>query len=125
MRQWWQLAFDVAAAFSAMLCVYLFVTMLWAIHVGRQQLALAIPPGGNAIYYSHEFYIGFGCGPTIHTATAIYLTMALPITWILTEAIGRYRRQRPSGHCRECGYNLTGNVSRVCPECGTPIAAKA
>jgi len=23
--------------------------------------------------------------------------------------------------CRECGYNLTGNVSGRCPECGTPI----
>jgi hypothetical protein len=28
-------------------------------------------------------------------------------------------RQRP-GFCRECGYDLTGNVSGRCPECGTP-----
>ena len=28
------------------------------------------------------------------------------------------RRRIPPGHCRKCGYNLTGNVSRVCPECG-------
>jgi hypothetical protein len=28
-------------------------------------------------------------------------------------------RRRP-GLCRECGYNLTGNVSGRCPECGTP-----
>jgi hypothetical protein len=27
----------------------------------------------------------------------------------------------PPGYCRECGYDLTGNVSGVCPECGTPI----
>jgi hypothetical protein len=26
-----------------------------------------------------------------------------------------------AGHCRKCGYNLTGNVSGACPECGTPI----
>lgn len=25
----------------------------------------------------------------------------------------------PVGHCRTCGYNLTGNVSGICPECGT------
>jgi hypothetical protein len=25
------------------------------------------------------------------------------------------------GRCSSCGYPLTGNVSRVCPECGTPI----
>jgi hypothetical protein len=28
------------------------------------------------------------------------------------------RRRIPPGHCRRCGYNLTGNVSGVCPECG-------
>lgn len=27
----------------------------------------------------------------------------------------------PLGHCKKCGYNLTGNVSGVCPECGTKI----
>ena len=29
----------------------------------------------------------------------------------------RDRRPKP-GHCRKCGYNLTGNVSGVCSECG-------
>lgn len=24
-------------------------------------------------------------------------------------------------HCRHCSYNLTGNISGICPECGTPI----
>jgi DNA-directed RNA polymerase subunit RPC12/RpoP len=28
------------------------------------------------------------------------------------------RRPFPPGHCRKCGYNLTGNVSGRCPECG-------
>ena len=28
--------------------------------------------------------------------------------------VGRYAR----GHCPACGYDLTGNVSGVCPECG-------
>jgi hypothetical protein len=26
------------------------------------------------------------------------------------------------GHCSKCGYDLTGNVSRICSECGTPVA---
>ena len=30
---------------------------------------------------------------------------------------------RPKGRCRSCGYNLTGNVSGVCPECGTSTGA--
>ncbi|MBN2559788.1 MAG: hypothetical protein JXQ75_02495 [Phycisphaerae bacterium] len=33
----------------------------------------------------------------------------------------RDRRRHPAHHCRSCGYNLTGNVSGVCAECGTPI----
>jgi len=30
-------------------------------------------------------------------------------------------RQRRMGSCMNCGYNLTGNESGVCPECGTEI----
>ena len=29
--------------------------------------------------------------------------------------------RRPPGHCQTCGYDLTGNVSGVCPECGEAI----
>jgi hypothetical protein len=32
------------------------------------------------------------------------------------------RRRIPPGHCQKCGYNLTGNVSGRCPECGEPAA---
>ncbi len=31
----------------------------------------------------------------------------------------------PAGHSTACGYNLTGNVSGICPECGRPISAAA
>ncbi len=37
--------------------------------------------------------------------------------------LGR-RRPKP-GHCRRCGYNLTGNTSGICPECGEPTATSA
>lgn len=32
-------------------------------------------------------------------------------------------RRRRVGHCTDCGYDLTGNVSGVCPECGTKVGA--
>ena len=32
-----------------------------------------------------------------------------------------YRRLIPAGHCQRCGYDLTGNISGVCPECGKRI----
>ncbi|MHC4695857.1 MAG: hypothetical protein ACYTFA_03830 [Planctomycetota bacterium] len=33
------------------------------------------------------------------------------------------RPRAPVGdRCAQCSYDLTGNVSGVCPECGTPVA---
>jgi hypothetical protein len=32
-----------------------------------------------------------------------------------------WRRWGVVGVCLNCGYNLTGNVSGVCPECGEPV----
>jgi hypothetical protein len=31
-------------------------------------------------------------------------------------------RRFPHGFCQACGYDLTGNVSGRCPECGEPVA---
>ncbi|OWY70048.1 hypothetical protein B7486_17245 [cyanobacterium TDX16] len=31
------------------------------------------------------------------------------------------RRRIPSGHCHQCGYDLTGNESGRCPECGASV----
>ena len=36
----------------------------------------------------------------------------------------RSRRRLP-GNCSACGYDLAGNTSGVCPECGTVVAGKA
>ncbi len=46
---------------------------------------------------------------------AFYLTVAF-----IRGPLRRYRR-RKRGLCLKCGYNLTGNTSGVCPECGTKI----
>jgi len=43
----------------------------------------------------------------------------LPIAWLRAR-----RHWRPVGHCRSCSYNLTGNTSGVCPECGNPIGSR-
>ena len=44
-------------------------------------------------------------------AAFVVVTAATAILW--------HRGQRyPRGHCQVCGYDLTGNVSGVCPECG-------
>jgi hypothetical protein len=33
---------------------------------------------------------------------------------------GRLRVRRSGGNCVRCGYDLTGNTSGTCPECGYP-----
>lgn len=35
--------------------------------------------------------------------------------------IAAFVRRQPEGHCQNCGYDLTGNVSGVCSECGTSV----
>jgi len=59
--------------------------------------------------------------PVIYSALLIplwipFVILALPTTYLFL----RDRRRIPPGHCQTCGYNLTGNVSGVCPECGSP-----
>jgi hypothetical protein len=37
----------------------------------------------------------------------------------------RVRRRVRNGRCPRCAYDLTGNVSGVCPECGTGVGSAA
>ena len=55
------------------------------------------------------------------------VTLWIPV-WILLVAVAVptafvFWRDRPSppGHCPRCRYDLTGNVSGVCPECGRAV----
>jgi hypothetical protein len=47
-----------------------------------------------------------------------------PLSAIALMIVGRRAAKRASqrpGLCVTCGYNLTGNQSGICPECGKPI----
>jgi hypothetical protein len=45
-------------------------------------------------------------------------TVALVFAW---RRLRWLRRVCAANHCRHCSYNLTGNVSGVCPECGRGV----
>ncbi|MFQ5493998.1 MAG: hypothetical protein ACE5EX_01325 [Phycisphaerae bacterium] len=49
------------------------------------------------------------------------LFMAYPTIVFVGGRLGRRRRRRERGLCVRCTYNLTGNTSGICPECGTAI----
>jgi hypothetical protein len=89
----------------------------WSIGVQDAKRIFALAPnvGGSSIG---------GGGTWFQFHHALILFAILPALWL----ISRYREYRrlksyeSHDHCLACGYNLTGNVSGVCPECGTKIA---
>ena len=54
------------------------------------------------------------CGECNGTGKRSESKPAVPFLW------RQDREKLQPGKCRQCGYDLTGNVSGRCPECGTP-----
>ena len=74
-------------------------------------------PGGLPDYTTNT-----GGGGTIWIPAKYGLLLVVPpavLLWWLD------RPRIPPGHCQKCGYDLTGNVSGKCPECGAAIASEA
>ena len=55
-----------------------------------------------------------------HSIAAPLWPLAL-LAWAYCIWIRRRTRVYDSGYCSVCGYNLTGNQSGVCPECGESV----
>jgi hypothetical protein len=51
----------------------------------------------------------------------LVVPLGSPMLILISFASWRFWRRLsyPLGHCQSCGYNLTGNESGKCPECGT------
>lgn len=78
---------------------------------------------------SAVMWIGpLGTTPTTLNLDVTYIPYALIVAaaGVLALLAWRLLRRRPRpGCCRRCGYDLTGNRSGVCPECGTPTGTAA
>jgi len=46
----------------------------------------------------------------------------IPISLMLMYYYPRWSESPSEPTCRKCGYNLTGNLSGICPECGQSVA---
>ena len=58
----------------------------------------------------------------VTTVVSIAAGAILPFLWLGTHLAEADRRHRlAQGRCSACNYNLQGNTSGVCPECGVPI----
>ncbi len=53
----------------------------------------------------------------------LFVTSLAPFFGVMWSYIyvSRYNLRIPWSYCRTCGYDLTGNESGRCPECGTAI----
>ena len=64
----------------------------------------------------------------VREVTLPFLALFVVLSWypflaFIRGPLRRHRRRR-RGECIGCGYDMTGNVSGVCPECGFAIVAK-
>lgn len=50
--------------------------------------------------------------------TVLPLWLPLVLSAIPTVILWRLNRRRGPGCCQKCGYDLRGNISGICPECG-------
>jgi len=109
-------------SFSLLLCLGMMGLAVGSYYVRERRFPLArqrqlVLGRGRVEVYDNN-------GPLIlvpYGAVAIVLGIA-PTLWVLE----RYFTQRtPTDSCAACGYNLTGNISGVCPECGTVVARKS
>ena len=79
---------------------------------------------------SLSYFLGAlaGCLMPIDALRGVSPHMVLPgpgHALLISAVIYQIRKRLRKGYCVACDYDLTGNVSGRCPECGTPIAAEA
>ena len=81
----------------------------WLPSVGPKRWGLPDPtPRPNLMFTG---YVPFWC--------------LFPLAAIPTVILWRRDRRIPPGHCQTCGYDLTGNTTGVCSECGTTADSHA
>lgn len=83
----------------------------------------------NGFFYMSEWNPRFEWTP--HLRVVLPFAWLWPLSsipalmlWYFHVATRRHARAY-IGRCQECGYNLMGNTSRVCPECGKSTQAQA
>ena len=75
-------------------------------------------PGGKPAWLTSPAILIFG--------SPLWIAVGVAVITANAHAARRHLQDITAGHrCRHCYYNLTGNVSGICPECGTAVACAA
>jgi hypothetical protein len=91
--------------------------------------------GANIVFWRHApLYRRYTWGmhapipvrlhPVVRHSFALFCIFGiLPASRVFAWSYRRWKRVQPDdgGLCTACSYNLTGNESGTCPECGKPI----
>jgi|GEM_PF-2436358 len=111
----------------------------WELRAFQGKLALVITDESRKFIYEEGWFwrenknllmdsILYAPFPTIKFAKT-HTVLSMPVAAIalgvalLSFVVWRRARAFPIGICVKCSYNLKGNESGVCPECGSPIPA--
>lgn len=140
--------FRIGVAVCAVIVVLSVVSIWKSLTYSSGKWAVGVTYGSVVVYHynappSWVGQDGWRIGPAVYVLrlwtekwTSTYGSPGRPMTmtarwyptWMFLLAamiptVLAWRRQREPlrGHCRKCGYDLTGNVTGRCPECGTKI----
>jgi hypothetical protein len=83
---------------------------------GYRNEPLILPMGSNLVIAATRSW-------SVPFWSFVAVTSVLPLLFF--HDARKRRRRRLSHRCERCGYNLTGNASGVCPECGDPVSHQA
>ena len=131
------LVLAAAAVCVAAVALWSWLTEGTTFGVGYGGLELTVPGSLGWRHGDRRGWLGF-TATEIHGYWGPVKRFAVP-TWFVQlmglacgvsaawQALGAARRRRraATGLCAACGYDLTGNVSGVCPECGAAAEAVA
>ena len=89
---------------------------LWTVSRSR-----AFPTGSRVSFLGFEFQTSVANSSVVQVFIQVpYWLLSLVLAILPTIGLIKYRNRRKLGPnaCPACGYDLTGNESGVCPECG-------
>jgi len=100
----------------------------WKVNIEKRQTTVlgyrSVSLDAYAMFKDGEVH-GIYYGTCREVAIPVFGMAVVFLTLFSFEALACWRRtrRREEFHCKCCNYNLTGNKSGVCPECGTAIKA--
>jgi hypothetical protein len=95
---------------------------LWQFSVNEIATGLRVSHHAGPRRFGSVVMVGHHDSVVIWTGWIFFASLPLALAAIMSLLrILRSRRRRRHGNCPACAYNLTGNTSGVCPECGTAI----